>query len=65
MANNKLKVIKQDNRKLKLNYFVWGQVDGKLKSFYLEPNQLDGFMKKQNLSKNLRIKTFQIYRLKN
>ena len=52
MANNKLEVIKQDNRKLKLNYFVWGQVDGKLKSFYLEPNQLDGFMKKQNLSKS-------------
>ena len=52
MANNKLKVIKQDNRKLKLNYFVWGTIDGKTKSFYLEPNQLDGFMKNQNLSKS-------------
>ena len=39
-------------KKLKLNYFIWGQVDGESKSFYLEPNQLDGFMKKQNLSKS-------------
>ena len=39
-------------KKLKLNYFIWGQVDGKSKSFYLKPNQLDGFMRKQNLSKS-------------
>ena len=31
-------------KKLKLNYFIWGQVDGESKSFYLEPNQLDGFI---------------------
>ena len=39
-------------KKLKLNYFIWGTIDGKTKSFYLEPNQLDGFMKNQNLSKS-------------
>ncbi len=39
-------------KKLKLNYFIWGQIDGESKSFYLDPNKLDGFMKKQNLSKS-------------
>ena len=39
-------------KKLKLNYFIWGTIDGKTKSFYLEPNQLDGFMKNQNLLKS-------------
>ena len=43
---------KQKNKKLKLNYFIWGQIDGESKSFYLEPDQLDDFMKKQNLSKS-------------
>ena len=61
MANNNLEVIKQDGKKLKLNYFVWGTIDGETKSFYLEPNQLDGFMKKQNLSKST---IAQIYSLK-
>ena len=61
MTNNNLEVIKQDNKKLKLNYFVLGTIDGETKSFYLEPNQLDGFMKKQNLSKST---IAQIYSLK-
>ncbi len=61
MTNNNLEVIKQDNKKLKLNYFVWGTIDGETKSFYLEPNQLDGFMKKQKLSKST---IAQIYSLK-
>ena len=39
-------------KKLKLNYFIWGQVDGESKSFYLNPNQLEDFMKKQNLSRS-------------
>jgi|TARA_Y100000033_G_C2691405_1_gene83909 hypothetical protein len=43
---------KQDNKKLKLNYFIWGTIDGETKSFYLDPNKLDAFMKKQNLSKS-------------
>ena len=27
-------------KKLKLNYFIWGQVDGESKSFYLNPKTL-------------------------
>ena len=36
----------------KLNYFIWGKVDGESKSFYLNPNQLEEFMKKQYLSRS-------------
>ena len=43
---------KEENKKLKLNYFVWGEINGKIDSFYLTPNELDNFMKKQKLSKN-------------
>ena len=59
MANNKLKVIKQDNRKLKLNYFVWGTIDGKDKSFYLS-QIIDGFMK----NKTFQSLQLQVYALK-
>tara|TARA_R100001224_G_C3977263_1_gene134626 strand:- start:327 stop:551 length:225 start_codon:yes stop_codon:yes gene_type:complete len=52
---------KEENKKLKLNYFVWGEINGEIDSFYLTPNELDNFMKKQKLSKNT-IK--QVYDLK-
>jgi len=48
-------------KKLKLNYFVWGTIDGETKSFYLEPSELMPFMKKQNLSKST---ISQVYSLK-
>lgn len=37
-------------KKLTINYFVWGKINNEHKSFYLNPNQLEGFMNSQNLS---------------
>jgi hypothetical protein len=36
--------------KYNVNYFVWGTIDNKTDSFYLNPNELDKFMTKQNFN---------------
>jgi len=33
-----------------INYFVWGDVNGKSESFYLEPAELEKFMQEQNFT---------------
>ncbi len=33
-----------------IDYFVWGEINNKSQSFYLEPDELQNFMKEQELT---------------
>lgn len=53
-ALGQMRVSNITERYIKIEYFVWGLVDGEHKSFYVAQDDLDKFMDEQKLSKSTR-----------